>query len=300
MVNEHIEQLIKLPRTRPSLQASQALCRRLALSHYENFTVVSRLIPHRMRQPLYNLYAFCRTVDDIGDEALGDRNGLLDRFQGQLSAAYEGAAYHPVLVALQATIDQFSLPRNLFGRLIVANRMDQEIKRYTTFADLLNYCEHSATPVGRLFLRLFGYQDEKLLLLSDHTCVALQLTNFWQDIKRDYEKGRIYLPVCEMEQYGVGENHLSASWASDEFKGLMRFQVKRARLYFRKGLPLVNHIHGFLKVDVALFSRGGLAILDKVEQLDYDTLRKRPTLSKIEKVRLFLSTLVVHRWKTWT
>ncbi len=300
MVNEHIAQLIELPETRPSLQEGEALCRRLALSHYENFTVVSRLIPRRMRQPLYNLYAFCRTVDDIGDEAPGDRNVLLDRFEGQLSAAYEGKAYHPVLVALQATVNQFDLPHNLFQRLIIANKMDQEIKSYRTFADLLNYCEHSATPVGRLFLRVFGYQDEKLLSLSDHTCIALQLTNFWQDVKRDHEQGRIYIPADEMDEYGVDENDLSAPSASDEFKSLMCFQVERARLYFRKGFPLVNHIHGLLRVDIALFSRGGLAILDKVERLACDTLRKRPTLSKIEKIGLFLSTLVTHRWERWT
>jgi len=178
--------------------------------------------------------------------------------------------------------------------------MDQELNRYQTFADLVHYCEHSATPVGRLFLMIFGYRDEDLLTLSDHTCIALQLTNFWQDVKRDYEHGRIYLPADEMQKYGVNQSDLSLLRANGAFKNLMRFQVERARLYFRKGLPLIDHIEGLLKVDIALFSRGGLAILDKVEQLDYDTLRKRPTLSKIEKIGLLLSTLVHRRWKRWT
>jgi phytoene/squalene synthetase len=145
-----------------------------------------------------------------------------------------------------------------------------------------------------------GYHDERLLSLSDHTCIALQLTNFWQDVKRDYEQGRIYLPLDEMEEYGVGQDELSLPRASDAFKDLMRFQVGRARHYFRKGLPLIDNIQGLLKVDVALFSRGGLAILDKIEQLDYDTLRKRPTLSKIEKIGLLLSTFVSRRWAKWT
>ncbi|MEA3239778.1 MAG: squalene synthase HpnC [Candidatus Bipolaricaulota bacterium] len=299
MVDPHIAALIDLPQAPLSVEDSEALCKRLALSHYENFTVVSRLLPGRMRQPLYNLYAFCRTVDDIGDEAPGDRVLLLDRFESELSAAYEGRPHHPVLVALQGTIERFDLPRDLFQRLITANRIDQESKRYQTFAELVHYCEHSATPVGRLFLILFGYHDDELFALSDSTCIALQLTNFWQDVKRDYERGRIYLPLDEMKEYDVSEADLSAARANDQFKSLMRFQVDRARRYFRDGLPLIDRVHGSLRVDIALFSRGGLAILDKIEQLHYDTLRARPTLAKPEKIRLFLSTLISSRWRKW-
>jgi len=216
MVDPHIATLIDLPQSPPSVEDSEALCKRLALSHYENFTVVSRLVPRRMRQPLYNLYAYCRTVDDIGDEAPGDRVLLtvddigdeapgdrvllLDRFEGELAAAYEGRPHHPVLVALQGTIERFGMPHDLFQRLITANRIDQEKKRYQTFTELVHYCEHSATPVGRLFLILFGYHDDELFALSDSTCIALQLTNFWQDVKRDYEQGRIYLPLDEMKE----------------------------------------------------------------------------------------------------
>jgi len=246
MVDPHIATLIDLPQSPPSVEDSEALCKRLALSHYENFTVVSRLVPRRMRQPLYNLYAFCRTVDDIGDEAPGDRVLLLDRFENELAAAYEGTPHHPVLVALKGTIERFDMSRDLFLRLIIANRIDQEKKHYQTFTELVHYCEHSATPVGRLFLILFGYQDDELFALSDSTCIALQLTNFWQDVKRDYEQGRIYLPLDEMKEYDVSEADLSAAQACDKFKSLMRFQVDRARRYFRDGLPLIDRVHGSL------------------------------------------------------
>ena len=300
MVDQHIATLIDLPQAPPSVEDSEALCRRLALSHYENFTVVSRLIPRRMRQSLYNLYAFCRTVDDIGDEAPGDRVLLLDRFESELEAAYAGTPHHPVLVALQGTIKRFGMPRYLFERLIVANRIDQEQVRYRTFSDLLYYCEHSATPVGRLFLILFGYGDDELFALSDSTCIALQLANFWQDVRRDYAEGRIYLPLDEMSKYAVSEDDLAEAQATDEFNDLMRYQVERTRGYFRDGLPLIDRVRGSLRVDIAVFSRGGIAILDKIEQLHYDTLRTRPTLSKSEKIRLFLSTLVSRRWRKWT
>lgn len=299
MVREHIEALLDPPQAPPSVADSEAFCRRLALSHYENFTVVSRLIPRAMRQPLYNVYAFCRSVDDIGDEAPGDRNALLDRFEGELAAAYEGVPHHPVLVALKGTIERFSLPRDLFERLIIANRLDQEQTRYQTFHDLLHYCDHSATPVGRLFLILFGYRDDELFSLSDNTCIALQLTNFWQDVKRDYENGRIYIPADEMKEYGVSEDDLARGEATEQFRDLLRFQVERARDYFRMGLPLIDRVRGSLRVDIALFSRGGLAILDKIERLHYDTLSTRPTLAKSEEIRLFVSTLVSRRWRRW-
>ena len=299
MVDPHLATLIDLPQAPPSVEDSEALCKRLALSHYENFTVVSRLVPRQMRQPLYNLYAFCRTVDDIGDEAPGDRLLLLDRFERELAAAYDGMPHHPVLVALKGTIKRFDMPREPFERLITANRIDQEKKRYQTFTELVHYCEHSATPVGRLFLILFGYNNEELFALSDSTCIALQLTNFWQDVKRDYAEGRIYLPLDEMRDYGVSEDALSAARASDRLKELMRYQVKRARGYFRDGLPLIDRVRGSLRVDLALFSRGGLAILDKIERLNYDTLQSRPTLAKREKAKIFLSSLVSRRWKKW-
>ena len=299
MVGEHIAALIEQPTPAPSLSESTKLCTRLARTHYENFTVISRLVPRRMRVHLATLYAFCRTVDDIGDEAPGDRIELLDRFEAELRAAYDGRPYHPVIVALQHTIRTHSLPAEPFSKLIEANRIDQEKTRYETLADLLHYCEHSANPVGRLFLMLFGYRDEERFALSDATCTALQLTNFWQDIKRDFAVGRIYLPEDEMRRFGVTEQDLSRHRAENRVKELVRFQVTRTRSYFEEGLPLIDLVDGHLKTDVALFSRGGLAILDKIEQRDYNTLSSRPTLAKREKLSLFLSTLLATRWKTW-
>ncbi len=299
MVDEHIAALMKRPTSLPTLSESEALCRQLARTHYENFTLISWLVPRRIRPHLATLYAFCRTVDDIGDEAPGDRNELLDRFEAELRAAYNATPHHPVIVALQRTINRFNLPMEPFSKLIAANRIDQQKNRYVTFSELLHYCDHSANPVGRLFLMLYGYRDEDRFALSDATCTALQLTNFWQDIKRDLAMGRIYLPEEEMRRFGVTEEDLAKDEANDPFRELLRFQVARTRDYFKAGLPLIDRLHGHLRVDVALFSRGGLAILDKIEEQGFDTLRDRPTLARREKLGLFFSTLLSRRRKTW-
>lgn len=291
MLEEHLATLIELPGVAPPFSESYALCVRLARTHYENFTLISWLVPWRMRPHLVALYAFCRTVDDVGDEAPGDRDALLDRFEEELHAAYSGPPRHPVLVALKRTIDRFNLPQEPFLKLIEANRIDQRKPRYENFAELLHYCDYSANPVGRLFLMLFGYHDEDLFAFSDATCTALQLVNFWQDVKRDYEMGRIYLPSDEMVRYGVEEVDLAADRADASFKELLRFQVERTREYFKAGLPLIDRVRGHLKVDIALFSQGGLAILQKIEKSGFDTLRTRPTLNKREKLMLFLSTV---------
>jgi len=298
MVAAHVRALIELPAAPVSTDEADRFCRMLARSHYENFTVLSRLAPREMRRHLAALYAYCRTVDDLGDEAPGDRLALLDRFESELDAAFSSRARHPVLVALQETIARFDLPRDPFARLIEANRIDQRAASFETFADVLQYCAHSANPVGRLVLMLYGYRDEERFARSDDTCTALQLANFWQDVRRDAEAGRVYLPVDEMTGYGVSPSELrSAGRASANLKDLMRLQVDRARSYFRRGLPLLDTVKGHLRIDLALFSLGGLAILRKIEQLDYDTLSHRPTLSGPEKVALGLSALVSQRWR---
>ena len=204
-----------------------------------------------------------------------------------------------MIVALQETIRRFDLPSEPFRRLIEANRIDQRKRRYADFGELLHYCDHSANPVGRLFLMLYGYHDEELFGLSDSTCTALQLTNFWQDIKRDYGMGRIYLPQDEMEEFGVSESNIAAESANGRLRALIRFQVERAQDYFKNGLLLLGRVSGHLKVDIALFSRGGLAILDKIASQGYDTLSHRPALTRAEKMRLFLSTLASRRYERW-
>jgi squalene synthase HpnC len=299
MVSEHLASLITLPETPPRLSDAVVFCTRLARGHYENFTLVSWLVPKRMRVPLYTLYGFCRTVDDVGDEAPGNRRLLLERLESELEAVYAGTPRHPVFVALKRTVAAFGLPREPFLKLIEANRLDQQKHRYETFDELLGYCGCSANPVGRLFLMLFDYRDSELFTLSDATCTALQLTNFWQDVKRDYAMGRIYLPGEEMKGFGVKEEDLAKDKANDRVKRLLRFQVNRTRDYFEAGLPLLDRVHGHLKVDVALFSRGGLAILDKIEQRGYDTLCARPALSRLEKAGLFISTLLFGRGRRW-
>jgi len=299
MVADHLKTLITLPSTPPSFAKAQQVCAELAGSHYENFTLVSYLIPRKMRGHIIALYAFCRMADDIGDEAPGDRPALLDRFSEELHNAYSGTPRHPVMVALQRTIEQFNLPKELFYKLIEANRIDQQKTRYLTFTELLDYCDHSANPVGRLFLMIFGYKDEGGFSLSDNTCTGLQLTNFWQDLRRDFDIGRVYLPQQDMERFGVIEEDLSRNTANDSLRELLRFQVERARHYLASGLPLIDRVRGHLKVDIALFSRGGLAILDKIQSSGYDTLQIRPTLSKQEKTKLFVLTLFPWRWKRW-
>ena len=214
MVAEHLRTLIDLPEAPSSAEQAIAFCRAMARRHYENFTVVSWFAPRAIRPHLAILYGYCRTVDDIGDEAPGDRLALLDRYEEQHDAAYRGTARHPVLVALQQTLDRFDLPREPFARLIEANRIDQRRSSFATFDELLYYCEHSATPVGRLVLMLYGHRDEERFALSDATCTALQLANFWQDIARDAAAGRVYLPEDEMGDYGVTLSDLSGHRAS--------------------------------------------------------------------------------------
>jgi len=288
--------------TSASLPEAQAACVRLAREHYENFTVLSWLTPRRLRPHRAAIYAFCRTVDDLGDEVVGDRLVRLDRFETDLDAAFAGEGRGPVFIALADTIARFDLPRELFARLIEANRIDQRQSRYETFEDLIGYCEHSANPVGRLVLLLHGHRDAERFALSDATCTALQLANFWQDVARDLEKGRIYLPQDEMRTFGLDEADLAAAEASDGVVKLMRFQVERTRELFARGLPLVDRVRGRLRVEVGLFSRGGLAVLDAIEAEGFDTLRCRPTISVVRKRRLIASTIVdlIFGRRSWT
>ena len=274
-----------------SLEEASAYTRRLTSTHYENFTVGSLLLPKAVRQHVSNLYAYCRTVDDLGDEATGDRRHLLDQWRDDLERCYTNdAPTHPVMVALQHTIQRFNIPREPFLKLIEANRMDQELARHPTFEDLLHYCDHSANPCGRLFLYVFNYRDEERQKLADHTCTALQLTNFWQDVNRDWQKGRVYLPLEDLKAHDVTEEQIARREFDDNFRRLLAFQVERTRHIFRQGAQLLDHIDGHAKTDVALFTRGGMAVLDAIEKQDYNVLKRRPSLSRLKKAWLLLST----------
>ena len=297
-----------------TLDQAYRYCERLARSHYENFTVGSILIPKSMRRHVYAIYSYCRWVDDLGDEAssylsaaasiagwqvsvgpeaLDERKkklDLLDRWQEELENCYSGKPIHPVLVALQDTVRTLDIPREPFLKLIEANRMEQRLNRYPTYSDLLFYCAHSANPVGHLFLYLFGYSDQQRRRLSDSTCTALQLTNFWQDVARDCQLGRVYIPQEDMERFGYREEDLAGGVANDNFRGLMAFEVARARDLFKEGAKLVDTLDGRLRLDVALFTAGGMEVLRAIEEQRYDVLSRRPALSRARKARLGLST----------
>lgn len=275
-----------------SVEEAFAQCEQLAKTHYENFSVGTRIIPKELRKHFYSVYAYCRGVDDLGDEAEGDRLKQLDEWGNQLDLCYSDKPSHPYFVALQQTIRQFEIPREPFEKLIEANRRDQRILKQSNFEELLEYCDHSANPVGHLVLYIFGHREPELHILADNTCTALQLANFWQDVKRDYDIGRIYLPADDMARFGVTEEMISKGHATPEFKALMRFEVERTRELFIKGYELVKHVDGQAKIDLALFTGGGLTVLRAVEKLDYDVLTERPEVSKSTKLRLLISAYV--------
>ena len=265
----------------------------LATHHYENFQVVSFLLPKRLHQDFYNVYAFCRWADDLGDE-IGDPQEslrLLKWWRGELQAMYAGRATHPVFVALRATIVKHELPIEPFDDLITAFEQDQTVTRYRNFEELFAYCRYSANPVGRLVLGLCGYRDAARQALSDATCTALQLANFWQDVIVDLEKDRVYLPLDVLERHGVALDDLFARRFDAHFREAMKEVTGVARELFLKGLPLADQVDRRLAIDLELFSRGGLKILEKIERQDYDVLRARPAITKTERVGLLLGAL---------
>lgn len=241
-----------------------------------------------MRQHFFNVYAYCRISDDLGDET-GDTQAslrLLDEWEAELNACYEGVPRHPVFVALAGTVREFDIPKQTFADLLRAFRQDQTVTRYPTFDDLLGYCRYSANPVGHLVLYLCGYRDAARQQLSDFTCTALQLANFWQDVSPDYEKGRIYLPIEDLGRFGVSEVEIAEKNNSPQFRELMRFEVQRAREWFERGLPLMAQVSRELAVDLELFSRGGQEILHAIERQDFAVLGNRPAISKSRKLAL--------------
>ena len=276
-----------------AVEESLAYTRWLATHHYENFHVVSFLLPKRLHQDFYNVYAFCRWADDLGDE-IGDPQEslrLLAWWRGELQAMYAGHAKHPVFVALQDTAARHQLPVEPFDDLIKAFEQDQTITRYRNFDELFHYCRYSANPVGRLVLGLCDYRDAARQELSDATCTALQLANFWQDVIVDLAKDRVYLPLDLLERHGYPLDDLFARRFDGRFRAVMKEAIAVAREWFLKGLPLAGQVDRRLAIDLELFSRGGLKILEKIERQDCDVLRARPAISKAERVGLLLGAL---------
>ena len=266
-------------------------CENLAREHYENFPVASFLIPREKRAPVYAIYAFARIADDYADEAgltTAERMDSLGEWEEQLIDAYRGHAHHPVFVALRETADRFEMPMELFHNLLKAFRSDVTTHRYETFDEVLAYCENSANPIGRLMLLLFNYRSEAMMELSDFICTALQLTNFWQDVSVDLEKDRVYSPLEDIREFGYSEEELFQRRYSQAFKDIMGYQVERTEQLFREGRPLLLQVGKDLRMELRLTWNGGMRILKKIEQADYDVLTRRPALSSYDKATLLL------------
>jgi squalene synthase HpnC len=276
-----------------TMEESLAYTRWLATHHYENFHVVSFLLPKRLHQDFYNVYSFCRWADDLADE-IGDTKEslrLLAWWRTELQEMYAGTPSHPVFIALKETAVRHYLLQETFDDLIKAFEQDQVVTRYRNFEELFGYCRYSANPVGRLVLGLCDYRDAARQELSDATCTALQLANFWQDVIVDLDKDRVYLPLDVLARHGYPVEDLFLRKFDERFQGAMKESIGVARELFLKGLPLAGQVDRRLAIDLELFSRGGLKILEKIERQDYDVLRARPSISKVERVGLLLGVL---------
>ena len=275
----------------PSQRRSRRYCRRLAKRHYENFTVAGRLLPRELRQHFCNVYAYCRWADDLADET-GERKrslALLDWWERQLHDCYTGQPRHPVFVALAETVRKFEIPPEPFVDLLVAFRQDQRVTRYENFDQLLEYCRYSANPVGRLVLYLGQCHTPGRVRLADSICTGLQLANFCQDVAGDWDRGRIYLPVADCRRFGYDESNFARRECNRDFRRLLAAEVDRAEGWLRNGLPLVEKMPSELRLAVALFIHGGLAILDATRRQDFDVWTSRPEVSKIGKLRILVS-----------
>jgi len=279
-----------------TMEEARRYCERLAKSHYENFLVAGLFCPRPLRQHFYNVYAYCRISDDLGDE-IGDTQKsliLLDWWEDELNAMYRGAPRHPVFVALSETVLKFGIPADPFRDLLTAFRQDQVVTRHPTYNDLLAYCKNSANPVGRLVLYLCGYSDAERLALSDKTCTALQLANFWQDVTRDLEKDRVYIPLEDLDRFGYTEQALFARRFTPEFAALMKFEVGRTHAMFAEGLKLCEMVDRRVRLDIEMFNRGGLEVLRMIEQQGYDVLTHRPAVSKRKQIAMLFGRLIAN------
>lgn len=287
------------PRRPGTLADASAYCRWMARSQYENFVVGSLLLPRELQSHFYHVYAFCRWADDLGDE-LGDTGASLEAlawWKGELLAMYQGNAWHPILQALQQTVQQFNIAPEPFLDLLSAFEQDQRLFRYEQFDQLLDYCRRSANPVGRLVLSLFQETQPLQLSLSDEICTGLQLANFWQDVRRDYAKGRIYLPQEDIDRFGCTVFFQSADQQPlpAGYRDLLRFQAERTAGYFQRGRSLILNLKPAHQSEIDLIVRGGELLLDRITAIHFDTWTTRPTLSKWTQANLLLAAL----WRRW-
>ncbi len=283
-----------------TLAEAEAYTRWLATSHYENFHVVSFLLPKELHQDFYNVYAYCRWSDDLGDETgdTAESLRLLAWWGGELEAMYAGTApSHPVFLALKSTAARRDLPLDPFANLLKAFVQDQRVTRYADWDAVFAYCVNSADPVGRLLLMLCGYRDEERFRLSDKICTGLQLANFWQDVSVDLGKGRIYLPLALLQKHGVSEADVLARKDSPAFRAAVREAVDVARALFEEGRPLIGTLNRRLSLDIDLFLRGGLQVLKKIEAIDCGVLLERPKIGKAERAGLLLRALAASAFR---
>jgi len=275
----------------PETVEAERYARRLAVSHYENFPVVSWLLPKSLHQHFFNVYAYCRWADDLGDETGNPSLSLelLDWWERELDLCYQGVPHHPVFVALKPTIDEFEIPSEPFRDLLSAFRQDQTVNAYESFDLLHDYCRRSANPVGRLVLYLCREFRPETVILSDSVCTGLQLANFWQDVSRDAAIGRCYLPREDRIQFGYSDLDLAHRVTNPSFVSLMRFEVQRARNFLEQGLPLREMLPRSVRMDIDLFARGGLKILEKIEQQGFRVWERRPKVTKWDLLKLFVA-----------
>jgi len=263
-------------------------CEDFARAHHENFPVASRFVPSALRPHLVALYAFARAADDFADEPQydGHRSQALDAWQEELHRCFHGEPRHPVFVALHDTIDKRGLTLPPFEDLLSAFRADLEVTRYATFTSLRAYTARSAEPVGRLLLGLFGYRDPELVRFADEISTAVQLTNYWQDVASDAARDHIYIPGEDLHFFGVSEADLKSLRLATPVRDLMRFEVARTRALFERGRPLLGKLGHDLKFELALIWLAGMAILDKIEEADFDVFTRRPIIGKRDKAKI--------------
>lgn len=268
---------------------SRRIARHITRRHDENFPVAFLLLPRAVRADMRAIYSFCRTVDDLGDTVDGDRLSTLDTFERDVHRCWEGTPEAQALQALAVTVRRHAMDPDPFLRLIDANRMDQRQNRWATYADLNGYCHHSATPVGQMVLAVLGHRDATRIALSDHTCIGLQLVNFWQDVRRDLTtNNRIYLPAEDMERFGVTEADLARPSANEATRTLIAFQVARARAELVAGAPLAGLVRRRARPDLRMFTAAGLALCDAIARQGYDTLAHRPAPGRSGRIRIAL------------
>jgi len=286
----------------PELAGAYAYCERLAQTHYENFPVASRLLPARMRPHVAAVYAFARLADDMADEGdrpAADRLADLDAWDACLNAAALGAVqrgeeHAEVFLALRQTIEECRLPVQLLHDLIDAFRQDVTVKRYATWDEVMDYCRRSANPVGRLVLRIAGYDRPELDAASDAVCTALQLTNFWQDLEIDWARGRLYVPASIWQSAGAAESDLTARRLTPAWREALADVAGRTRTLFRAGAPVCDGVTGRLRWELRATWLGGSRILDKLEGAKFDVFAHRPSLTGLD------APVILWRAVTWT